>query len=354
MARLADELLRHVSPPSWVDPRSREASSLIAIAEKTRINILYDPRIDISNVARYAWESQEKLSTTDKEQFPCLAPPFPSFWMEYKRPPFFVHERDDLEQDHTAAQWKHLRLSGNWVKAPTAGWPIERYGVYFESIDLAKGQVPTDMRFHSVDATTGRSHVETLVKRLNPRWILQGQLYVMHRTKKAQGPVAFWIGALDEHGVLIEDANTGLPQAHMLSHQERFEWSSMFTTTFQPALRAIAYMHCKNVQADDVTPAPKLSKRWNKKHGRPLLAYRTLVIEPVAQAIARAQGKPTGVERSHHFVRGHMADYRHGPGMFGNPKLRGIYYRPVQTRGSKQVGEIVGDYEVHPPASAAP
>ncbi len=90
-----------------------------------------------------------------------------------------------------------------------------------------------------------------------------------------------------------------------------------------PALLAISFLHCKNVEITvDVPPTP-LSPKHTKRYGRPLIRYHVLNIRPM-RTILRKEGKieTEGLEKALHICRGHFKDYR-TEGFFG--KYKGIF-----------------------------
>jgi hypothetical protein len=47
-----------------------------------------------------------------------------------------------------------------------------------------------------------------------------------------------------------------------------------------------------------------------------------------------------------HWVRGHYADYSKGAGLFGNPKLRAVFWIPEHRAGNGELGTVVASYKV--------
>lgn len=122
---------------------------------------------------------------------------------------------------------------------------------------------------------------------------------------------------------------------------------------------SLALMNTKNVELIDHPPPIKLSKKHEKKYGQPLVAYKTAQVSPM-RTVQRMDGDDApsserdtiskGIQPLH-IVAGNFADYRDGPGMFGNPKLKGVYWRPQHVRGNVERGVVVKDYEVKAPES---
>ena len=106
-------------------------------------------------------------------------------------------------------------------------------------------------------------------------------------------------------------------------------------------------MHCRNVKVVEGVPPPKLSKKHEKKSGRPLVHYHVLKIDHMKTVLER-EGKASteGLKKALHICRGHFATYgQDGKGLlFG--KHAGRYWIPMHVRGKAEQGVIVKDYDV--------
>jgi hypothetical protein len=105
---------------------------------------------------------------------------------------------------------------------------------------------------------------------------------------------------------------------------------------YNPALLAISFLHCKNVQLVDHAVDRKLAKRYRERHGGTApTGYKTLVIEPL-KAILRGEGRAHehGLAKAMHICCGHFKDYREGRGLFG--KYKQLVWRPSVVRGTKR------------------
>ncbi len=114
-----------------------------------------------------------------------------------------------------------------------------------------------------------------------------------------------------------------------------------------PCLLALSFMHCRNVKVLSENPPLKLSKKYQKKTGRPLLRYRVLQIDHMKQVLEREGGiSQNGLKKALHICRGHFARYgQEGKGLlFG--KHAATVWVPMHSRGSAQEGVVVKDYKV--------
>lgn len=115
-----------------------------------------------------------------------------------------------------------------------------------------------------------------------------------------------------------------------------------------PTLLATSFMHCKNVERRPVDQPAKLSKKWAKKHGRPLVRYHVLDIDPMRKVLDTEGGAgENGLKKALHICRGHFATYTEDAPLFG--RHVGTFWKPQHVRGSAKNGAVVKDYRVHAP-----
>jgi hypothetical protein len=117
---------------------------------------------------------------------------------------------------------------------------------------------------------------------------------------------------------------------------------------FYPYFLALSFMHCKNVELQDVPNDPSFVRRFTKWNKRPPVQYKELNIVPmqkVLRGVAAQHG--TGMHQAMHICRGHFKDYRER-GLFG--KFKGIFWWDQTIRGSEDEGVIHKSYSVKPTA----
>lgn len=82
-----------------------------------------------------------------------------------------------------------------------------------------------------------------------------------------------------------------------------------------------------------------------KKLGKdPFTRIYTLEINGIRQLIKNYTNSDKLTKQALHICRGHFKDFSHGKGLFG--KAKGLYWWGMQTRGSKDDGEIIKDYKI--------
>jgi len=111
-----------------------------------------------------------------------------------------------------------------------------------------------------------------------------------------------------------------------------------------PVLMANSFAHVKNVRDEVVTPAPRLSKAFRRRHGADLSKYHVLVIDPMREVLRReGRADKVGTIRALHICRGHFKNFDEKP-LFG--KLQGTYWWSSQVRGKAEAGRVVKAYRV--------
>lgn len=254
--------------------------------------------IVIDNVAEYLFGLVDMDDWDDPKDYPTLAPPFPSFFVEYRSPRYVFGQTDER---------------------PLAKVLSRTYGFWFRGFERDDEQPGWEIR---VQAFEERVKGETYFTGCEWRIIVDA------------------LGAVESYGIsLNRPDNAPADLATRLS--------GIYDIALQPALLAVTFMHCKNVVLRDEVPQPKLSRAQERRRGRPLARYRVLQIEPLKQILAReGQVEQVGLKKALHICRGHFKDYRQS-GLFGRQK--GIYWWDAHLRGAPEQGIVVKDYTVHPP-----
>ena len=108
------------------------------------------------------------------------------------------------------------------------------------------------------------------------------------------------------------------------------------------ALYAVSFMHVKGAAIEEPRHVSRQARRqWHRSKQK----IHVLRIEPLERVMRQYSEAGTGSKRRVHLVRGHFKDYRHGAGVGGNPKARGLYWTPPHIRGSKELGVVAKQYE---------
>lgn len=112
-----------------------------------------------------------------------------------------------------------------------------------------------------------------------------------------------------------------------------------------PALLAMSFMHCKNVDLVAVEPDVKVNRERWKAGLHPFVRYHTLDIEPMRRVL-KTEGniEADGIKKALHICRGHFATYTDERPLFG--KVSGTFWVPAHVRGTSERGVVIKDYRV--------
>lgn len=143
------------------------------------------------------------------------------------------------------------------------------------------------------------------------------------------------------HGVVAKPA--AWDAAGLYWHERLPSGWSLFA-----CVAACAFMHCKNVSMREEAAAPKLERKFFKKHGIPRVRYQVLEIAPLRARLDREHGAggSVSIAKALHIVRGHFAEYKADKPLFGRPGLHGLFWVPAHVRGDASAGVVVSDYRI--------
>lgn len=288
MSRLVDELLAH--PPRLARGGYNPPADLRDHVVATLADDLASCEVFlIDNVADY-WNANDGWNRPlHKEDFPNAAPPFGRFFMEHR-----LHDADGRTPDPSA----RVGVLFTVVDEDDAGWKIE----ICPYIGSPTGPVgPIDILFLVVDPS--------------------GQI-VDFRAPAGAG--------LERNDDLV------IAHWHMIA----------------PALLAVGFLHCRNVNSATVEPDRALNHARARRGERPLRRYKVLRIEPMTRTLGgEGSIESEGLARALHICRGHFKTYEERP-LFG--KLRGTWFWQDHVRGALEAGVIDKDYRVDAPAAGLP
>lgn len=183
-------------------------------------------------------------------------------------------------------------------------------------------------------------------------WLVAGTLFEEWRRGKPIGPVITWLLPLTADGRLQPGDEEGRgaifvePLDPDLVPDEIFlQFGDSLTQLVGPALLTISFMHCRNVDVRPVDPPAKLSRKAERRRGRPLSRYYVLEIEPMRRVLELEGGAGTqGLRSALHICRGHFKTYTDTAPLFG--KLTGTYWWESFVRGSPEEGLVEKDYRL--------
>jgi hypothetical protein len=261
--------------------------------------------IDINNVNQFYQEHEQTYWDLAKD-FPNIAPPFPSFWLEYE-------------------MGKLRRIEGVFHKTP-------------KPLRLRVGILATSNRYEEEDKV---GNLETGF------WETVLDVFmILPIASKHPFFVYSHILSIDGNGGIIQIGRNSCRQLEICPKEHKKFYKQLNPVQFvHPAWLAISFMHCKNVKmlpSPHNKPRRKIRNARNKYLGK---RYYVLNIEPMKRVLEDEGGlKKTGLKRSLHICRGHFKDFRCGNGLYG--KHKEIYWWGSHVRGTRERGEVVKDYKV--------
>ena len=337
MPRFIDHLLAekkwHVSGmglPPWM---IAGGEVLVKRVARTRRMLHGSNVVLIDNVAEYYYSHHvdAKRGPDGPEQFPQLAPPFPMAFYEYTLPPWMY---DTLFTDAENG-------------APRA---LNQVGVLVTAVETS------DIHVNPSEHSPLSSVLSECKIGLPPKWYLCIELFAGDRTDRIPWSPVLRVGLTgDADGALACDPRYGIWALddritdNSAIEQHRF-WTLM--PLVYPALLANSFLHCRNVSTEEHVPSAKLNKAYLRRHGLPLVRYKTLTIEPMKRILRKeGQVEANGLSKALYICRGHFKDYRESAGLFG--KHIGLFWWDMHARGSLDHGVVVTDYAIKLPNSLA-
>jgi hypothetical protein len=287
----------------------------------------------INNVSEYYYHTRCQMWDMHKD-FPNLAPPFDTFWMEYD-PPDEILELEDPNAD-TAKGGKTVLRNASGL--------MGRVGMFCAGRKVENKPYDKELL------------VNTFLEYPNGSLIGGAGISLFGLDK--EGRVVYyspcWYSSQLNEDPNVNASDFGIQQRHDKDIDDLIEeaWYNSICLATIPAYLAISFLHCKNVTTEIKTPKPKKSKLHLRKHGQPLLKYKVLEIEPMKRVLnMEGEMKSQGMVRALHICRGHFKDYReHG---LGRSHVKGLWWWDAHVRGKAEHGAVEKIYSVSVPKDEA-
>jgi hypothetical protein len=326
--KLFDCLLRSGFEPALATP-DHVLSQLRPLARKwtTELAKAMPVVVSMDNVADYYWENPKDDWRIEKGDFPCLAPPWPLTFLEYRAPARIVTRK------------------GTELFPKELG---ERFGILLDSAtfgceEMAFRGLP-DCPF--LPGHSSREAIDHLIE--GCQWVQQASVFAeTHKEILLLGTFCWFLnhqGAFHFPVKEIGGAPFLPPFAAHLEEETLRRLGHDCWAFLSPALLAISFIHCRNTKLIDHAPSLALRKATERRHGIRPVTFKTLEIEPVKKILAE-QGnvQQSGLRMALHICRGHFKDYR-SSGLFG--KQKGLYWWDQHVRGHLEEGLVIKNYEI--------
>lgn len=292
--------------------------------------------ISVNNVARYYYEDTDKEIWDAVDDFPNIAPPFKTCFIEFPFPLIIntkaagVLKCSDIAGRGTHAVMKQVTcgvlLTAFDLRDTADREAFARVAEHWSVV--VEDATPTDARWAMVALYFSGSSAALTMHPLGHIWFVDqdGRMAGQNRVKRFI--IIFFEGW----------ETTGLPQTE--------DSTTVFVGWMHTALLTLCFMNCKNVQLERVTPPPKLAAAHLKRTGTVLHEYHVVNIGPMTKTLAATAIKH-GVGRSKalHICRGHFKHFT-GAGLFG--RVKGTYWWGMHVRGDAERGAVKQQYTVTP------
>jgi hypothetical protein len=375
-------------PPVWM---ADEPELSILFQSWVRSRASRAERFNIQNVADYFFHGTDQEEWRVDRDFPCLAPPFPAFWMEYTVPRLIVSEKHGRRErvggpDHargflctamraeeaaprTVEEVKRRAAEMMQMSGYTEGIlaarlaDMTRRGVDLsDPIAALRKEGAYEAECFQLQAEAMRRDPEAYVGVVPPGleggWLLNVSCVSFESGKLPTAPLYHWMIQVAKDGSPVGrelfNISTSRNPVRREAQQRWLAGANLGVDSpiVFPVLMAITFLNCKNVVAEEVAPDAEAERRWVARHKKPSFRYKVLRIEPMTEAIRRARAGTEPGTSPLHICRGHFKDYRER-GLFG--RFRGVYWWDNHFRGKAENGVVVKDYEVgRPPAGMEP
>jgi hypothetical protein len=326
--RLIDKIpgftLDHLGTPLW-KPSGEHANRIaLQTLEELQEFLASSHLFVIDNVSAYYYGQTEKVEWDVERDFPNCRPPFDRMFLESKRPPVYM--------DHRGTQIFDASFPEAWgISLSCLPWASRPETTGSEDYDKLLGEYAKLDGIHSLIKADSCVVQEGIFVPLVGSFLLPIDVL-----GKPLARPQFLMNV--EAGDDVE-----MSRAIAVNHGQQLH----------PALLAIAFMNCKNVSVDAVTPDARVNRERRNARLKPFLRYHTINIEPM-KVVLKTEGaiESNGLEKALHICRGHFATYTGS--MLGRKLDEPVtVWRPSHIRGSAKQGVVVADYKVSPPRTDA-
>jgi hypothetical protein len=145
----------------------------------------------------------------------------------------------------------------------------------------------------------------------------------------------------------------GMPVMDFVPMCGPFGDPAMAKSMVVPIMMTLQFLNFRNVVQVDVTETEGPPAKWLRRMKQPELTYRMVQINPMKDMLRREGNVATeGLSRALHKVRGHMVTYTEERPLFG--KYPGTFWVPAHERGDSKNGVVAKDYRVSPLLAGVP
>ena len=282
--------------------------------------------LDGTNVGEWFYGGTSQEEWWYDQHFPNVAPPWPAFFVECRRPHQLLTERTDVGElgpEILPYAWGMLVTS---ERLDTGFWTVCTE-LFVQSAKHQPASGPWAMQVGQIDPeglfTIPDDNLIATAQRAAIRSGIDPTIAIAAQDERRRGP----IGLTSFNADLPDDIVGPLVQALSALHL--------------PLWLAVCFTHFRNVPTQRVKPSAALSRKWAKRHGAPLSAYTVCDIRPAAAIVDATEAAHHGTNRGGalHIVRGHFKHYDADAPLFG--RHTGTWWWADRLAGQAQPGRTI-------------
>lgn len=307
----------------------------------------------IDNVARYYFQNRG-LRDWSFDDFPNIAPPFETYWMEFRG-----IKPEDAHPDSRGTTPTRMqvvpRAVGLLVEASDAA-PDLLSPMRIEETGESVAYPPDEVRWVTRNTIFYEYERGASPKLTRPLAIGSYTLYItpegeQHPLSKRNLQVEyFWRTDPEREDGEDEIAYQGR-RAEAWDEMKR-TLGSFARLVLLPSLLATTFLHCRNTGlVPDDSVSEKVRRAYRRRKKRPMVEFKVLDITGTTKQLRTAGAEDTregsGLKRALHIRRGHFKHYgaKYGKGkLFG--RYEGMFWTPEREVGSSAEGVIEKTYNV--------
>lgn len=316
------------------------------------------------NIAEYLYAGTDKEHWDLRQDFPNVAPPFPLFWIEHRRPSLInsdEHGRIDTDLFPRAVGFlvraeqplvEHAEAAAGFSREERNALVITDWqrqtlrAVMKGERDPRALALAAQVRELTEAVLAGEpcdwNGVEVDPAGWDLRWVYEVTMWVEDHEGSLRGQESIY--------PLVVNADGNIPLTPVVGRWTRHAHPVLdalmagSTSHLYVPLLTLTFLNCRNVELARHEPPEKLSRAHQKRHGTPLTRYRTVVVHPMRRKGRSGNGTGNRHGTGLHRVRGHFKT--HGPEapLFG--KHVGTWFWEDQAVGDLEQGRVVSDYRV--------
>ena len=362
------DILQRITPrlPIWAYPGNEEAYDV----NEFRAALAEAQRVVIDNAAEFFYAVSPKEHWDIAKDFPAVAPPWPLFWMEFKKPSriysdqagvlstkgfpkfcgalFMGRTARDVSEEISNLPVVELRkrLRDEIKRYETAGVFVElkekiqayrATGVKQEIGSCAAAYQLAGLLREWQRLETGQSQLQVPDTELNSGvsggWLVWASVFLLLHGVPI-GPVTYMNCWITEQGAILGSSlrflAPGKPPGLFDPH-----------TLIYPFLFGLSLLHCKNTELETIQPTA-YNQRHLQRRFPPLFRYHVLKVAPNIKARGGRHG-PSDLKVGLHICRGHFKKFEQ-KGLFG--KWKGLFWWDMHWRGDPGLGLVQKEYQV--------